>query len=214
VLDAPRISDALGVSSETVDGVVRWWLRGRDPTLHETAAGLGLIEVRRLHQMRVPLPLEDHFDLPLRAFRPGIDDEAWLRVNNRAFAWHPDQSDWTEETLRGRMAEPWFEAEGFLIADAPDGSIAGFCWTKLHSRQTPAMGEIYVIGVDPDHQGRGLGRQLTIAGLAWQWDHHEPPVGMLYVEHDNTAAVHMYEQLGFTIHHDDVAYEVAGSVPA
>jgi len=74
------------------------------------------------------------------------------------------------------------------------------------------MGEIYVIGVDPGQQGRGLGRQLTIAGLAWQWDHHEPPVGMLYVEHDNTTAIRLYEELGFTIHHDDVAYELVGSV--
>jgi mycothiol synthase len=187
-------------------------LRGRDPTLHETAAGLGLTEVRRLHQMRVPLPLEEHSDLPVRPVRPGVDEKAWLATNNAAFAWHPDQSNWTSETLAARMAEPWFEADGFLLLDGPDGTIAGFCWTKLHGRQTPAMGEIYVIGVDPTQQGKGLGRQLTIAGLDWLWDHHEPPVGMLYVEHDNTAAVHMYEQLGFTIHHDDVAYELVGSV--
>jgi mycothiol synthase len=209
VLDAPGISDALGVSSETVQGTTRWWLRGRDPSLHETAAGLGLVEVRRLHQMRVPLPLEDPVDIAVRAFRPGTDDDAWLATNNRAFAWHPDQSNWTEDTLRAHMAEPWFEAEGFLLLDAPDGSIAGFCWTKFHSKHTPQMGEIYVIGVDPAHQGRGLGRALTMAGLAWQWDHHEPPVGMLYVEHDNTAAVQLYAELGFTIHHDDVAYELA-----
>jgi mycothiol synthase len=212
VLDAPGISDALGVSAETTDGTVRWWLRGRDPTLHETAARLGLAEVRRLHQMRVPLPLEEQSDLPVRAFRPGIDDEAWLATNNRAFVWHPDQSNWTVEDLQRRMAEPWFEAEGFLLLDGPDGSVAGFCWTKLHNKHTPVMGEIYVIGVDPDQQGRGLGRQLAIAGLGWQWDHHQPQVGMLYVEHDNAAAIHLYEELGFTIHHDDVAYELVDSV--
>jgi mycothiol synthase len=212
VSDAPGISDALGVSSESVEGTPTWWLRGRDPTLHETAVGLGLVEVRRLHQMRIPLPLEDPVDLPLRPFRPGIDDEAWLATNNRAFEWHPDQSNWTVDKLRERMAEPWFEADGFLLLDGPDGAIAGFCWTKFHAKQTPPMGEIYVIGVDPAHQGRGLGRALTVAGLAWQWDHHEPPVGMLYVEHDNAAAVHLYGELGFTIHHDDVAYELVGSV--
>jgi mycothiol synthase len=212
VLDARGISDALGVVGEEHGDVTQWWLRGRNATMHETATELGLTEVRRLHQMRVPLPLEECSALAVRPFRPGVDDEAWLRVNNRAFAWHPDQSDWTLDTLRGRMAQPWFEVDGFLVLDADDGSMAGFCWTKFHADQTPPMGEIYIIGIDPDHQGRGLGRQLTLAGLAWQWDRHQPPVGMLYVEADNDAALHMYEALGFTVHHDDVAYQVTESV--
>ncbi len=189
-----------------------WWLRGRNAALHETALDLGLDEVRRLHQMRVPLPLDEHTDIEARSFRPGVDDEAWLRTNNRAFEWHPDQGGWSAETLQRRMAEPWFEPAGFLVVDGAAGAIDAFCWTKWHAATTPPMGEIYVIGVDPDAQGRGLGRELTIAGLAWQWEHHQPPVGMLYVEHDNDRAVHLYEELGFTIHHDDVAYQLPSPV--
>ena len=117
--------------------------------------GLGFREDRRQHQMRVPLPRPDVVRVPdgveLRAFRPGTDDAAWLRVNNRAFANHPDQGGWVEEILARRMAEPWFDPAGFLLAWRGD-DLAGFCWTKVHE-EPERLGEIFVIGVDPDAQG-------------------------------------------------------------
>jgi mycothiol synthase len=213
VVDVGQISDAVGVEAVAGPRGPQWWIRGGrpdQPELERRATEAGLSEVRRLHQMRRPLPLGPDLpipDLPLRSFRPGIDDDAWLRTNNRAFAWHPDQSGWTPDRLGDRMAEPWFDPAGFLLLDADDGTIAAFCWTKFHADADPTMGEVYVIGVDPDHQGRGLGRALTVAGLDWQWRHHRPPVGMLYVEHDNVAAVGLYRAMGFTTHHDDVAFE-------
>jgi mycothiol synthase len=219
VVDVDEISEQTGLVA--VDGAAgrRWWARDVSAEaaadVAARARSLGLAEVRRLHQMRRPLPLEPELlaAVPdgLRPFRPGIDDEAWLRTNNRAFAWHPEQGGWTAGDLRAQVAEPWFEAEGFLLLDGDDGSIAAFCWTKHHAGADPRMGEVYVIGVDPDHQGEGLGRALTVAGLAWQWEHHEPPVGMLYVEHDNVAAVGLYRRLGFEVHSDDVAYAVAST---
>jgi mycothiol synthase len=210
VADVREISDRLGIEPDARPSGPQWWARPTDPSIEDAARALGLVEVRRLHQMRRPLPLEPELvaDLPtgLRPFRPGIDDDAWLATNNRAFAWHPEQGGWSHDELRSHLAEPWFEADGFLLLDAPDGRIAAFCWTKYHATHVPPMGEVYVIGVDPDHQGTGLGRTLTVAGLAWQWEHHRPPIGVLYVEHDNTPAVALYERLGFSVHLDDVAF--------
>jgi mycothiol synthase len=182
----------------------------------------------------VPLPLDRPVDVATRPFEPGRDDDAFLAVNNRAFAGHPEQSGWTRETLRQRQDESWFDPAGFLLHER-EGRLAAFCWTKLHTRgaappvnpstappeettahgeasgrdvthdETPVLGEIYVIAVDPDFQGLGLGNQLTLAGLA-SIAGRGVPVGMLYVDGGNTTAVTMYERLGFTVHRTDRAF--------
>lgn len=167
---------------------------------HE-AETAGLALVREVLQLRCALPLPSE-DAPAvtRSFVPGADDESFLEVNNRAFSWHPDQSGWTIEHLRSRCAEEWFDADGFLLHES-DGRLDGYCWTKVHpaNGEDPAMGEIFVIGVDPDAHGRGLGRALTIAGLSYL-SSLGLRVGMLHVEHDNERARRLYESLGFTIH--------------
>ncbi|MGB6059343.1 MAG: mycothiol synthase [Microthrixaceae bacterium] len=178
-----------------------------------------LHRVRALFQMRRPLPVEDALraatrDIDVRPFQPDQDADGFLRVNNRAFAWHPDQGNWTRDNLTSRMAEPWFDADGFLIHES-EGTIDGFCWTKVHeaSDEDPAMGEIFVIAADPATHGTGLGRALTIAGL----DHlagQGLAVGMLYVEHDNHPAVSLYERLGFSVHHTDAEYAAVDAGPA
>jgi mycothiol synthase len=145
----------------------------------------------------------------VRTFEHGHDDAGWLRVNNIAFAGHPDQGDWTPETLEARMAEPWFDPSLFLLAVDADG-IAGFNWLKRHGAREPdpELGEIYVIGVHPRTQGSGLGRALAVAGLALL---HERGVGigMLFVAADNAGALALYRSLGFEIHRTDRAYAMA-----
>lgn len=173
-----------------------------DPT-ERLITDAGFTCVREMLQLRRPLPAAPAVpDITVRAFDPALDERRWLEVNRRAFAWHPDQGTWTTADLNRRLAEPWFDPAGFLVHDGTEGTgIDAFCWTKVHPPTTddPAMGEIFVIGVDPAAHGQGLGRAMVLAGL----DHlHQRglQIGMLFVEADNTVGRHLYETLGFTPH--------------
>lgn len=163
----------------------------------EMAAKNDFVLRRELVRMQRSLPMDSGSSLETRPFRPGVDDNAWLEVNHRAFAWHPEQGAWTLDDLRARMAEPWFDPEGFLLHER-DGMLVGFCWTKIHDDERPRLGEIFVIGVDPDAQRSGLGRELVLVGLDWLAK-HDLNVAMLYSEADNEAAIALYIDLGFEI---------------
>ncbi|HVA04821.1 MAG TPA: mycothiol synthase [Acidimicrobiales bacterium] len=186
-------------------GHVHLWVPKPTPDTDAMAETCGLRRGRDLYQMRRPLPVDDDHDrIDTRPFVPGMDEMAWLEVNNRAFASHPEQGGWSLDTIREREAEAWFDPEGFLLHER-DGRLAASCWTKVHHDTEPPLGEIYVISVDPDLQSLGLGRALVLAGL----DHLSSrgiTVGMLYVDADNVAAVHLYRQLGFDVDHTDRAY--------
>ena len=175
-------------------GHLTWWTDAGDEPAQRVAERCGLHLERSLHEMRVALPLDSRATVTTRAFAPD-DADAWLRVNNAAFADHPEQGGWDRATLAARLAEPWFDADGFRLYEH-DEEVAAFCWTKVHDEMSPPVGEIYVIGVDPALHGRGLGRELTLAGLDWMTDHglHE---AMLYVDGGNVAARRLYERLGF-----------------
>jgi mycothiol synthase len=195
---------------------VRLWAHGDLPGSAALASRFKLNRIRALFQLRMPLnqvPLADPVfpdGVTVRAFVPGADEEEWLGVNKRAFAHHPEQGSWTIEDLRLREQEPWFDPNGFFLAER-DGRIVGFHWTKVHQPDNGSapIGEVYVVGVDPGQQGGGLGRALTQTGLA-----HLRRLGlaevMLYVDEDNTAAVKMYTALGFGRWSTDVMYRSPG----
>lgn len=196
----------------------RIWAHGNLEPARRTAAALGLRPVRELLQMRRPLADLPEVSVPagiaVRSYRGAEDDPEVLRVNNAAFAWHPEQGGWTAEDIAQRRGERWFDADGFFLAfDESTDRLLGFHWTKIHVEQ-PGVGEVYVLGVDPEAQGSGLGRILTLIGLhhlARQLSEgpsrqdHQPAV-MLYTEGDNTAALRTYERLGFAVTDVDTAY--------
>jgi mycothiol synthase len=188
-----------GELAVAADGrVLRLWAHGDLPAAAALARTAGFERFRALWQMRRSLsePL-DQPALPagraLRSFVPGRDEDEWLTLNGRAFAKHPEQGGWTRHDLELREREPWFDPAGFFIAER-DGHMTGFHWTKMHD---PTLGEVYVVGVDPDEQGSGLGRALTLAGLRYLRDRGVDQA-MLYVDEDNVPAIRMYEGLGFT----------------
>jgi mycothiol synthase len=215
---------------EQTDGRLRLWAHGGLPDAELMAQRLGFHRVRALWQLRrsllAPIP-GPHLpaDVTVRTFTPGVDDEALLALNALAFADHPEQGSWRLDDLHQRMAESWFDPAGFFLAER-DGRLIGFDWTKVHGHHIhegqhthgdqPAhahadehghepIGEVYVVGIDPAEQGRGLGRELTLAGLR-----HLRGLGlhqvMLYVDESNAAAIRLYESLGFSRWGTDVLF--------
>ena len=191
----------------------RVWAHGNLEPARATAAALDLVAARELLQMRRRLS-----DLPavkvsdgvlLRTYAGPSDDAELLRVNNAAFSWHPEQGGWTDADVVERRGESWFDPDGLFMAfDSRTGGLLGFHWTKVHG---PALGEVYVVGVDPAAQGRGLGATLTLVGLHYLADRlgagaRNTPEVTLYVEAANSAAVKTYERLNFTVFSADVAY--------
>jgi mycothiol synthase len=198
--------------SKTV-GRNRFWAHGTLEPARATASALGLVPVRELIQMRRSLHGVTAPALPdgvrIRTYAGTADDAELLRVNNAAFATHPEQGGMTAADLAERRAEPWFDPEGlFLAFNAQTDTLLGFHWTKVHPGKA-GLGEVYVVGVDPSAQGSGLGGLLTSVGIAFlarRLIAAAQPTVMLYVESDNTAALRAYRRLGFTQYSVDTAY--------
>jgi mycothiol synthase len=212
-IETELLTAALEAISSQGGGHVHLWVPKPSPVDDAVSAALGMHRGRDLVQMRRPLPVrEENPIISVRPFRIGEDEAAWLEVNNRAFHGHPEQGSWDLATIQEREGQPWFDASGFLLYER-DGRLAGFCWTKVHEPEddatseglTEQLGEIYVIAVDPDFQGHGLGRQLVLAGLASLFE-RGVSTAMLYVDHDNEAARKLYFSLGFLDDHTDRAY--------
>jgi mycothiol synthase len=211
---------------------LRLWAHGDLPAATRLAAAAGFERVRALWQMRRSLRFEigePHVadGITVRTFAPGQDEDAWIDLNARAFARHPEQGGWTREDLVLREREPWFDPGGFFLA-VRDGRLAGFHWTKIHgpsgqdglvpgrdaAGQAPgAIGEVYVVGVDPAERGTGLGRALTLIGLRYLRSRGLPEV-MLYVDESNVPAIRLYESLGFARWSTDVMFAHTPENPA
>lgn len=197
------------------------WAHGDLQAAQGLAADSGLVSTRELHVMSRPLTESDAVDpvLPegfsVRPFEPGRDEQAWLEVNALAFASHPEQGAIRLEDLQERMAQDWFDPAGFLLVEdttaTSDGGahpLAAFHWTKREPDSR--TGEVYVVGVHPAYQGRGLAGPLTGLGTS-----HLARQGCteveLYVDGDNTRALATYRRAGFE---DAAIHVVYGRPPA
>jgi mycothiol synthase len=219
------------LSDDAGSAGLRLWAHGDLPAAARLASAAGFSRSRALWQMR--RSLQAHIGKPhlaegvtVRTFSVGRDEDAWVDLNQRAFAGHPEQGAWTRADLDMREREPWFDPDGFFLAER-DGRLVGFHWTKIHGGNEPpsqpapgpaeaaglavtrhgheAIGEVYVVGVDPAERGNGLGHALTLIGLRYLRGRGLSQV-MLYVDETNTVAIGLYESLGFTHWDTDVMF--------
>ena len=218
------VSRAIAISP---DGRLRLWAHGESSGAHELAQSMGFNQMRSLWQMRrslfAPLPAAEIPEkVRIRTFDAERDIEPWLDLNRRAFVDLPDQSSWTEVDLQMRLAESWFNPNGFFIAERiSDSAMVGFHWTKVHGGSNrssnhehdhhhqhhhEAIGEIYVLATDPEAHIRGLGRALSVVGLTYLRSLGLSQA-MLYVDSHNERAIGLYSGLGFAHWDTDVLFQ-------
>ena len=200
-------------------GVSGVWAHGDLPAAQALAAAEELVPTRKLHVMSRRLTEHDATNpaLPegfsVRSFEVGRDEHAWLEINALAFASHPEQGAITLEDLQERMSQEWFDPAGFFLledtsrTDTGGGHpLAAFHWTKREPGSS--AGEVYVVGVHPAYQSRGLAGPVTALGTA-----HLARQGVervdLYVDGDNARALATYRRAGF----EDTAIHVVYGRP-
>ena len=189
------------------------WSHGDHPAARALASELRFVAARTLLELRKPL-LDSEVEASasvgasalvgngsISAFRPGVDNAEWVALNALVFATHPEQGAITEADLEARQAESWFNSSDFLILRDGEGRMIGYNWLKVDGE----IGEIYVVGVQAESAGRGLGRVLMHAGLE-RLANAGCTTAALYVEADSVGPVHLYRTLGFVNHTVDVQY--------
>ena len=210
----------LGAAIKICGENLRLWVHGEQEAAHSLTASFNFEKIRTVLQMSKsltdiqPLPTIDK-EIIIRSFLSGIDNDAWLELNNKVFKDHPEQGGWQLSDLNHRLSEEWFDEKGFFIVEKNKQVIAS-TWTKVHgahshdhdgdaSHAHPAIGEIYITAVDPAYAGLGIGKALTITALNYL-KYQGLNDAMLYVDAENLAAIALYKSLGFTQFGKDVLY--------
>lgn len=142
-----------------------------------------------------PSHLDDVIRLSLRAWTP-VFDSIQKAMNADVYqAFYPDnwrvsQQKAVEDVCAAEDTNIWVAIDG--------GSIVGFVTVKLHSEDS--MGEIYMVAVDPDFQGRGIGSALTEFALD-RMKNAGMSVAMVETGSDpgHASARHTYEKVGFKL---------------
>lgn len=214
---APRLlNETRAVLGRAGGGLLYLWVHWVEDPRTTLAARMGFRIQRELafmaRDLHGPPPA---LDLPeavtIRPYREGVDDAAFLQVNNAAFPDHPENGNWTPEVFAERRKLEWFDPRGLLMAWRGE-ELLGFHWTKWHGHtgdESPAhepVGEVYVLAVSPRGRGLGLGRGLLHAGFAHLYERGCRRV-VLYVDGANEDARRLYESEGFTTVSLDVCYE-------
>ena len=137
----------------------------------------------------------------LRTFRDG-DAQTWADIRNAAFGDSSKAEEFWTQTFLGVNKKKDFDPRGFFFAETggkPVGMSAGIV---LHDRKKTGgtlPGGIGWTGVHKDHRSIGLGRALVVSSLNYL---HDEGVAVTEVgtEFYRTAAVNLYESLGFRIY--------------
>jgi mycothiol synthase len=153
-----------------------------------------LVEHRRRRDLREPIPEAP----PAQGYTVrslGGCEELKSRVIASWYAFHPepyeDKGDW--DWYLNIQRAPLYRRDLDIVAEAPDGTIAGFCTVWYDDVTRSAMFE--PVGVVPAHQRRGLGKAVMCEGLRRL---RKLECQAALVSSYEPAAHALYESAGFT----------------
>lgn len=174
---------------------------------------MGFTFVRRFFQLRLGLsepylPNVSRIAPKCCHMRRG-EEEKLMQIQNRSFANTWGYNPNTIEQIIYRTSLPGSSPEDIILACAED-KLIGYCWTRRklggHSAVDRGKGCIYMLGVDPDQRGKGVGKQVLLAGLR-----HLRSKGIriveLTVDSENEAALALYRSVGFEVWSASLWYE-------
>lgn len=169
---------------------------------------MGFTFVRRFLELRLDLtemvlPEISKIASRCRPLQPS-EEGRLTQLQNRSFAGTWGFNPNTIEEITYRINLPNSSPDDiFLIFDSD--KPVGYCWTRTESWKK-TVGRIYMLGVDPDYRGRGLGRQLLLAGLSCLKS-KSLRVAVLTVDSENKAARVLYKSVGFELWKSSLWYE-------
>lgn len=174
---------------------------------------MGFRFVRRFIELRLDLPNAHLPNLRSTAFRlrrlKRGEEGKLTQIQNRSFSntWGYNPNT-VEETIY-RTGLPHCSPGDIVLAYEMDRPI-GYCWTRVPNGEGHpgggAVGRIYMLGVDPDHRGKGVGSAVLAAGLSLL---RRRGVGVvqLTVDSGNRAARALYHAAGFEVWKWSLWYE-------
>jgi len=173
---------------------------------------LGFERVRRFLELRLDIadvhwPDIDQATLGCRYLQRGEEDKL-TQIQNRAFAgtWGYNPNTVEEITYRTNLST--YSPEDIVLTCEGD-KVIGYCWTGIACKggvPSERKGQIFMLGLDPDYRGKGIGKKILLAGLA-HLKSRSLQVAELTVDSENKAACALYKSIGFKVRTISFWYE-------
>jgi mycothiol synthase len=195
--------------------VMMSFARDHDTRMQAVLRNSGMVPIRSFFRMTRPLdkPIPAA-ELPagftLRHVVSDADVAAWVDTFNQSFVdhwnFHPktvaDHSHW--------LQHPSYRPERDLVAVAPDGTFAAFCFCEIdaedNARNNRSEGWIAILGTRRGFRKLGLGRAMLLQGLH-RLKADGVAVAKLNVDAENpTGALRLYESVGFSMIYSGKSY--------
>ncbi len=140
---------------------------------------------------------------------PSGEEGKLAQLQNRCFEGSWGYNPNTLEDLIYHINAANCSLEDIILASKEEIYL-GYCWTQMNPEEDTATGgskgRIYMIGIDPNCRGEGIGRKLLLAGLS-HLKNKGIKVVELTVDSENKTAHNLYRSIGFRTRTTSLWYE-------